>query len=153
MAASRSDRGVPTSLPVAVAQDPSQVISSDEAAGTERVSGPDSRSGPEGGPSPLSGAGRVSHERATDAGPLVNEQQTFEQLLEYVRRLIKKYQALEGENQALRRRLEDLQRRAEAAEQENQRLRARLETLEAERDAIRLQVAELVRELENLELE
>ncbi len=144
---------MPTSLPVAVGRDLSKVISSDEAAGTEPVSGPHGRPGPEGGPLPTSSAGRVSHERATDAGPLTNEQQTLEQLLEYVRRLIKKYQALEGENQALRRRLEDLQQRAEAAEQENQRLRARLETLEAERDAIRLQVAELVRELENLELE
>jgi chromosome segregation ATPase len=108
------------------------------AARGEPVSGRDSRS---------------TSDEWSRPGPLMTEQRTLEQLLEYVRRLIKKYQALESENQVLRQRLDDLQRRAEAAEQENQRLRARLETLEAERDAIRLQVAELVRELETLELE
>jgi predicted RNase H-like nuclease (RuvC/YqgF family) len=138
LAASRSDRNILASPSVVASRDLPQTVSPDEATRGEPVSGGDSR---------------PTSDEWSRAGPLMTEQQTLEQLLEYVRRLIKKYQALESENQVLRQRLDDLQRRAEAAEQENQRLRARLETLEAERDAIRLQVAELVRELETLELE
>lgn len=144
MAVSRSDRDVRASPPAAVSQDLPRVTASDEAAGVEPVPGLDSRSSPKGG---------TASDEWGQPGPLMTEQQTLEQLLEYVRRLIKKYRVLESENQALRRRMEDLQQKAEVVEQENQKLRARLETLEAERDAIRLQVAELVRELENLELE
>ena len=74
------------------------------------------------------------------------ERHTIHELLEQVRRLVKRYREAVRENEDLRSQVHILNREISA-------LRDQVQQLEAERDAIRMQITDLIDEINQLELE